>query len=348
MIAHPDMHRLVGRVERQGRLRLPTIFETGEGALADLYRDAHGKDARFDLAADSRDWIAVARVLLSDVGSPVTLLLAVPRDELLAGVRQTAREQVLISLLIVALALPLTWLFSRRISRPLERMASEAHSIRSFDFAQRAGVESRIVEIDELARAMDAMRATIRQFLETSAMLGAESRLDRLLERAVADTVKVTGAAQGALYLLSDDGAALLRAGGQVGSEEDAVFPERVPITGAEVSPIANAAKSRVTIVDRAPTGGSMLATPLANREGELVGALGLVLSRAEGDGADGLASLIAFVEALSGVAAVAIENRRLLEAQQALLDSLIELLAGAIDAKIARTPAGTASACRR
>ncbi|MEZ0199866.1 phosphohydrolase, partial [Pseudomonas qingdaonensis] len=40
------------------------------------------------------------------------------------------------------------------------------------------------------------------------------------------------------------------------------------------------------------------------------------------------------FVEELSGVAAVAIETRQLVEAQQRLLDAMIKLLADAIDAK--------------
>jgi HD-GYP domain-containing protein (c-di-GMP phosphodiesterase class II) len=335
VIAHPDWQRLVGRVDRRGRPRLPGIFDTGEDALADLYRDAHGKDVRLDVPVGGREWIGVARVLLSDVGSPVTLLLAVPRDELLANVRQTVREQVLISLLIVALALPLTWLFSRRISQPLERMAEEAYSIRSFDFAQGANVESSIIEVDELARAMSAMRSTIRQFLETSAMLGAESRLDRLLERVVADTVKVTGAGQGGLYLLSEDGGTLLRAAYNGGHGNGmAALPMRVVLADGPIEPIARAAALRVTILDRARTDHIMLATPLANRDGEPVGALALELMRPAGEGTDGLASLVAFVEALSGVAAVAIETRHHVEAQRKLLNSLIEILASAIDAK--------------
>ncbi len=42
----------------------------------------------------------------------------------------------------------------------------------------------------------------------------------------------------------------------------------------------------------------------------------------------------LAFAEALSGTAAVAIETQRLLEARKALLDAFIRLVAGAIDAK--------------
>lgn len=343
VIAHPNRDRLVGPVDRHGRPRLSVIFETGEDALGDLYRDAHGLDARLDLVAEGREWIGVARVLLADIGEPVTLLLAVPRDELLIDARDLAHTQVLISLLIVALALPLSWLFSRRLSRPLERLAFSARSIQSFDFTQGAEFASRIVEVDELAHAMDAMRATIRQFLETSAMLGAEHRLDRLLERAVDDTVRVTGARRGSLYLFDEDGAVLVRGGVGCGTVEldeangtgaEAPFPESVQLAGAPAGIIARTAIDRVTTLENVPSGSRILATPLRNRDGELVGVLALELARPlEGEG-QALTPLLAFVEAVSGVAAVAIETRHHVEEQKRLFKSLIELLASAIDAK--------------
>ena len=43
---------------------------------------------------------------------------------------------------------------------------------------------------------------------------------------------------------------------------------------------------------------------------------------------------IIGFVEALASQAAVALDNHRLVESQKALLDSFIQLIASAIDAK--------------
>jgi HD-GYP domain-containing protein (c-di-GMP phosphodiesterase class II) len=70
---------------------------------------------------------------------------------------------------------------------------------------------------------------------------------------------------------------------------------------------------------------------PLTNPQQEILGVVCLlnrtassVLSR----------HLVTFVEALSGTAAIAIENQILLREQKELLDSLIRLIAGAIDAK--------------
>jgi HD-GYP domain-containing protein (c-di-GMP phosphodiesterase class II) len=79
-----------------------------------------------------------------------------------------------------------------------------------------------------------------------------------------------------------------------------------------------------------------LLALPLKTRQGEMVGTLTLGFDVA--DDADELEPLdpsrVAFVKALSGTAAVAIDNQQLLRARKQLLDSFIQLVAGAIDAK--------------
>jgi HD-GYP domain-containing protein (c-di-GMP phosphodiesterase class II) len=79
----------------------------------------------------------------------------------------------------------------------------------------------------------------------------------------------------------------------------------------------------------------SFLTIPLKNHAGEVLGVLQLINAQAP----DG--SVVAFsddiqalVEALAAQAAVAIDNQRLIGAQRDLLDALIKVLAGAIDAK--------------
>src|SRR5262249_56267678 len=74
-----------------------------------------------------------------------------------------------------------------------------------------------------------------------------------------------------------------------------------------------------------------MLTVPLHNRAGEPVGVLCAFLdSSAEEPSHERLA----LVEAFAGAGAAAIDNQRLLLMQKALLESLINLVASAIDAK--------------
>ncbi|MCP9339926.1 HD family phosphohydrolase [Stutzerimonas xanthomarina] len=84
----------------------------------------------------------------------------------------------------------------------------------------------------------------------------------------------------------------------------------------------------------------SMLCVPLVAHGGEVLGVLQFMNATEPGSG-----DLIRFsrqnlrfVEALASQSAVALENHNLIDSQTALIDSMIEILAGAIDAKSAYT----------
>jgi HD-GYP domain-containing protein (c-di-GMP phosphodiesterase class II) len=80
----------------------------------------------------------------------------------------------------------------------------------------------------------------------------------------------------------------------------------------------------------------SMLTVPLYPREGEVIGLLQLINAVHPDTGAvvpfD--AETVGFIEALATQSAVTIENQNLLLSQKALMDSMIKIIAGAIDAK--------------
>ncbi|CAA7612707.1 HD domain-containing phosphohydrolase [Magnetospirillum sp. SS-4] len=80
----------------------------------------------------------------------------------------------------------------------------------------------------------------------------------------------------------------------------------------------------------------SFLTVPLKPRGGDVIGAVQLINARPPGS-SDIIAfspQLQRFVEALSAQAATALYNRDLLDAQERLMDAMIQILAGAIDAK--------------
>ena len=83
-----------------------------------------------------------------------------------------------------------------------------------------------------------------------------------------------------------------------------------------------------------------LVAQPLLGRDGTVIGVLCLFVEGSEPPSA----ARLALMEAFAGAGAAAIDNQRLLAAQKALFKSLIELIAGAIDAKSPYT----AGHCRR
>jgi HD-GYP domain-containing protein (c-di-GMP phosphodiesterase class II) len=199
--------------------------------------------------------------------------------------------------------------------------------------------------------------------------LSAERDRDRLLESILLEAKAFTAADGGTLYLCTDDrrlAFAIVRndsldvaLGGSTGTDMDLpelpLFDERTgkenhrnvathaALTGETVN-IADA--YAVTRFDFSGTreidqrsgyrSRSFLTVPLKNHLGEVIGVLQLInaLDPETGAVVPFDAGLEPLVEALASLAAVALENQQLIEAQKRLLDSFIELIAGAIDAK--------------
>jgi len=274
------------------------------------------------------------------------LVMAVTKSALFAEARAAAFETLLLLGAIIAGGVIFTILLSLHISRPLVKLADDVEAISRFDFAATEATSSNIVEIDRLASAVDEMKGTIRKFLDISSAISAEPNLDRLLGRLLEEMVTTTRTEAGVLYLTSDDGAWLVPHAAWIEGDRTSVTPSK-KIALSETDRLLVRA-----VADENALGGEaseaeidasglfafcramkdpphrLLAAPLYNRSATLIGVL-LLLSDEELDQA-----LVSFTERLSGSAAVAVETCQLIEAQRQLFESLLQLIAQAIDAK--------------
>jgi HD-GYP domain-containing protein (c-di-GMP phosphodiesterase class II)/HAMP domain-containing protein len=273
------------------------------------------------------------------------LAIAMPLDVLLADARDIRNRGLLAALAVLLVALPLTYWAARLVARSLRALTRHADDIRAFRFDGPPAPASPILEIDQLANGMDRMRDTIRRFQDIATALNAERHFDALLRRLAHETAQAVGAAGGAVYLLDETGERLTCAA-VVGA--DAADPaHETPVARDAGSPIAQAFAGGRTVVAHARpdaaagtpafvaqlspgADATVVAIPLRNRDREGLGVLAIVVPGSEAPSA----ARLAFAEALSGNAAVAIETKRLNEDRKALLDAFIRLLAGAIDAK--------------
>jgi len=338
-------------------LRLAKLEELGGPVIGGLASSRAGGviGRNFSFDAAGRDWIG--RITkLNTRGQDLFLGVLAPRDELLRDAARIRMETALITLAILLLTVPAVWLLSRAIAKSLRALSAEAAAIQNFNFDATAGVNSIVLEIDDLARAMDVMRSTIRKFLEMSSALAAERDLDRLLARVLAESLALAGADAAAVYLVDDDAITLRPAhvtSRSAGLNADSLGVLRIDRDAANlIAGVAREGKTRVGGVrlnDAEATAGylaamfkalgteriGLAAVPLHNRQNEVIGVLafGRALDTSATDQPFST-ELIAFVEALSGTTAVSIEARRLLKAQKDLLDAFIQLIAGAIDAK--------------
>jgi HD-GYP domain-containing protein (c-di-GMP phosphodiesterase class II) len=329
-----------------GKPVLADIADLGSPVLARLapvLRQMNGaQDQTLSLAVGDEKWHAAIQTLRLEGTQPLFLVTAMPDRELMAAAYSQLRQALLVMGLVILLAIPITWTLARNISQPLRQLAHEAEAIRRFEFSQPIKVESLVLEVNELAQIMDSMKRTIRRFIEISTAVAAERDFDRLLPRLLSETISAAEADGGLLYLndnekllpttaLKADGTALPLSAASIAATATETLLGRALSKGQTSSGQLDEADIAALGLSEtlAATGAShAIAVPLLNRDKNLVGAL-LLLRHAETD-----AARLSFIEAVSGSAAVSLENKELIKAQKLLFAAFIQLIASAIDAK--------------
>lgn len=349
-VAYPDSQRLVSR---DGSVELTKVADLAPALAALLARgDAEGNR----LHADGRDWV-VSRSTI-DQGGPdgLQLALLVPEDELLADAYRLRWQGALVTLTILLLCLPVGWLTSRLLVKPLYALVKEADAIRSFNFKRPASQRSPVLEVDQLTESMQRMKQTLASFFEITASLSAETRFEPLLKRVLQETVSLSDAQAGIIYLYDSDTGQVkpsgliindkLRNVTRYGLTSHTLNGSDTPawlgtLDGQQNSVVTSigfdqARELKQIMLKLDSPRLDLIGVRLHNRRGETIGVL-VLLHRDTGSRSDLVKfspDRIAFILAVSGVAAASIEGQRLQVRQQQLLDAFIQIIAGAIDAK--------------
>ncbi len=341
-IAFEDLTKAVRLVD--GNPVLANVSDLGIPVLAQLAPKLGNFDEKAAqnllLTVDGSDWHASIRPVRLEGAGALFLITAIPDDELMSAAYRLMHHSLIATILVILLAIPVTWLLARNISGPLRQLAGEAEAIRRFEFSQPLKVNSLVLEVNDLTVTMDSMKRTIRRFLEVTHAIADEKDFDRLLPRLLSETMAAAEAEAGVLYLADN---AHLRPAAALRSDGSALTAGDASVAVADCGPLLASALasrsplgSRLLAADiaalRLPVGDEAtdhaVAVPLLNRSGVLLGMM--LLIRAEPcDPAQ-----ISFIEALSGSSAVSLESKELIKAQKMLFEAFIQLIAGAIDAK--------------
>ena len=305
---------------------------------------------------DGENWFGTARNISTKNRLNIMLLIAAPERELLASAFEVRKTSIMIIAGVILLVLPIAWFLANQIARPLRKLAVEARSIADFDFDNDLNTDSIVLEVDQLSTAMDSMRITISNFFNLITSLSAESDIDRLLDRVTDETMQASGAGAAVIYLLSNEETELIAQPLRLGSGTvlSAKMLPSVSLTdhtaGNSLLESFNSQKACVEELQKdwpkdqhlLPLFDAMesdkitvVILPLADRNNDGTGLLCLLYSEHVQDSKNTLSPRhIGFAQALSGFTAVSMESRQLLKTQKELLQSFIELIASAIDAK--------------
>ncbi len=300
---------------------------------------------------DQETWLASADTLALTEKSNVYLVMLAPEKELLQEARKLQKQTLRYTLAMIALSIPITYLLARRISTPIQALARETKRISRFQFEKRDIAPCSIKEVDELGRAMAMMEGTIGQFLSLIKSLAGEEDFDKLLELITLETMTASEADAAFTYIINEHTNALepktfkCR---RVGQTDKAILAALPTYRLSEDSLLVRTLnKSQGAILSLEELGDydafvdslgllspQAYAQPLINRQGDGIGMICLVYDGGDTINVEKQQGRLAFIEALSGFAAVTLESRKMLKMQKNLLDSFIQLLAGAIDAK--------------
>ncbi|MDZ5111713.1 HD domain-containing phosphohydrolase [Pseudomonas putida] len=321
VVAYPDLQRVI--VHEGQAVRLSRVGELGIPSLEHLYANLSQGTRPHPYQVDGQTWYGMRVQLTNLAGQDLQVLIAVPGHELLAGARKVLLEQLLWTAVLISVLLVLGGVIGRRIGRPLRLLAEQVQGLAGFDFSREVGVRSRVSEVRELSRVLGRMSGTIRSFQAITLTLSRERDLERMLDGVLTHLVEAAGANAGVVYLF-DAEHALLRLAAACRGEQ---YPGELAVDETAQQHLATAVTQALGLPEHS------LALVLNDRSQALLGIL--VLQLGDGPAHEQAGQPFrSFVAELSGVAAVAIETRQLVEAQQRLLDAMIKLLADAIDAK--------------
>ncbi|MFV1993418.1 MAG: HD domain-containing phosphohydrolase, partial [Acidiferrobacterales bacterium] len=331
----------------KNNLQLANLTQLGSGVLKHISKGIEAKEQNFNFEYNGQQWIGSARIVAKPGGTDLFALILTPVDELLLDAAAIRWQLILTAIIVLLIFIPVIWLTAKKISNPMNTLAKEAKAISHFDFKEKPRQHSYIKEVNKLASAMEMMKTTINKFINLINSLAGEQDLDALIKSIATETMLISQS-DGVLVYLMDDKDDTLKADFLSDKKSQSVTTESMPkLTLAEATellPQKDKHKSRVIKLNKKSRNKlsplldvlsqdvlTCIILPLQNRNNEIIGLLCLVYEQYE---TKHQVSNIEFVEALSGFAAVTLESRQLFNMQEALLDSFIKLIAGAIDAK--------------
>ncbi|WP_421309828.1 HD domain-containing phosphohydrolase [Aeromonas sp. 603696] len=335
-------------IHENGAYRLARVTEADLPMIQHLMNASQNQKAdSLSFKSEGNDWQGMRITLPEADGSKLTLWIAAPVDELLATAFTIRNQTFFLSGIFLILALFAAIVLARTAARPLDALTQETEKIASFDFNDPVRVNTYIAEIIDLSRAMGDMKSTIQRFLQLSTSLSSETSFPRLLVRLLTEMQQLTGAT-GCMLYLSDSGNKTLDLAGlcwngevqeqtpihSIGTLNQPKHPLFQSLQGVELEPVALVTSELQILfpyIEESDTPLTFWPIALKNRDGQLLGTLVFLIDERKKSLTP---QRMAFVNALSPTAAVALTTQRLLEEQRNLLEAFIQLIAGAIDAK--------------
>ncbi|HEV7874694.1 MAG TPA: adenylate/guanylate cyclase domain-containing protein [Enterovirga sp.] len=166
VIAHPRMSEVLSWAKSaDGTLALPQLDEIETVDIKPPLRAwQSGGPSQQIFTASGRTYVAAFRSVEAAGSAKLRLAVVAPLDEFFAEIEQARRSLLLVTLGLVAAALPAAFWLGSVVSRSIKRLAYDTDRIRRFQLGDTARVRSVIREIDDLGRSVATMRTVLQTF----------------------------------------------------------------------------------------------------------------------------------------------------------------------------------------
>jgi HD-GYP domain-containing protein (c-di-GMP phosphodiesterase class II) len=340
--------------------------------LSVLKQDAQSISGVKVMGANAVRYVVNYKAVQPIQGMPLRITVWAPVSDFTASFKQAEHDVVTMALLALLVLAPLALLGSRHIAKALTAMASDSERLKRLDFSQEPHrMDTILYEVQALGDAQTVMHTAIQnrteelktsqeklaRLVDNGIKLSREQNRDLLLRHVLFGARNIAQCAAATLFLKTEHNSLAFAQR----TSEDPLPSFEIPLFNSEGQPnnhfvVVNVTNTNAPVIvddvyaeTRFDMSGtkkfseesgfrtiSMLAVPLSPREGEVIGVIQLLnaLDPKTGEVIPFPPDLIGFVEALAAQSAVAIENQNLIAAQRQMMDALIKLIAGAIDAK--------------
>lgn len=281
-------------------------------------------------------------------GKTLHLLMAAKSDELLHQAQVIRRNTVYLSVALILIVIPLAYLISQMIAKPIRQETNRARAIERLDFSTENGIYSRVREIYQLRSSLQSMQATLQRFVMLTSRIAHEADTDKLLHM-VCDEVSDAIEAKGVFLYLLDSEHHLLKPRHVWWEEADPLelsafekknmptqrashFVRDVFIAKQRTVLDGNKVRGMPSSVLKSGEQGDYVFYPLLDRQRQVIGTFGVLYKGEQRQ--QYLERYTHYIEMLISYLSVTLDTRKLLKDQKALLDSTIKLMASAMDTK--------------
>ena len=168
VFAYSDLKRLVEGIREHTDRKITEVEALGVPVLTRLMADHQARGGHRieagELSVSGEKYLVHVNPLPTECGKELFVAVAVPKAEFTGPIVVIGEKIMLVSLGLLLLSLPLIYMVAKIIGRPLTLLKNYVENIKAFNLDVPIVINTRVLEIQDLAAAMETMRGTLKAF----------------------------------------------------------------------------------------------------------------------------------------------------------------------------------------